>query len=146
MSWTLVTLGVILEVTKDWINMPKQESFLELKRGDHSISVLKTYDAAFAKEAFESMDQAGLEALALSLRLEETFELTDIPATDATEYSEFLWEALVDSAQENGNLRSYFVVQLQSIADGQQLVYASGDWPSAEAFAKAIGIRNPVIA
>jgi Ni/Co efflux regulator RcnB len=126
--------------------MPKQESYLELKRGDDSVSVLKTYDIAFAKEAFDSMDQAALNTLALSLRLEENFEPADIPASDAVEYGDFLWDALIDSAREDGNVRSYFVVELRSPARGQRLIYVSGDWPSAEAVAKSLSQTVPVIA
>lgn len=143
--WTPAVEKVILELTDDWLqHMPKQESYLELKRGDDSISVLKTYDSAFAKEAFDSMDQVALDALSVSLRLVEEFEPADIPASDSIAYGDFLWEALVDSAQEDGNLRSYFVVELQSVANGQQLAYVSGDWPSAEAFAKLVSQAAPV--
>jgi hypothetical protein len=119
-------------------NMPKQELFLQLKRSDYAVSVFKTYDGGFAREAFDSMDQTALDDLARSLRLEENFEPSDIPATDAIEYNDFLWEALVDSASEDGHLRSYFVVETQTPTLGQQLVFVAGDWPSAEAFAKSI--------
>jgi hypothetical protein len=118
-------------------HMPKQEVFLELKRGTSAVSVLKTYDVSFAREAFDSMGQPALADLARSLQLDENFESADIPATDSIDYHDFIWEALADSANEDGHLRSYFVVEHQTAKDGQQLIFVSGDWPSAEAFAQS---------
>ena len=116
--------------------MPKQESYLELKTGDSSVHVWKTYDGLFAREAFDAMDDAGLRVLAQSLDLEETFDREDIPAVDAPDYRDFLWEAVAESSTEDGHLRSYFVVEVQAKNKGQQLAYVSGDWPSAQDFAK----------
>lgn len=126
--------------------MPKQETYLQLKRVDDSVCVLKTYDTAFAKETFDCMDQPALDFLARSLRLEEEFDSADIPSRDAEMYRDFLWEALYDSAREDGNLRSYFVIELESTANGRQLIYVSGDWPSAEAYANSLSHAAPVIA
>ena len=118
--------------------MPKQESYLELKHGDDSVSVLKTYDASFAKEAFDSMDESALSLLAQSLRLEETFEEIDIPEPDDAEYRNFLWEAVVDSAIEDGHTRSYFVVTVNTLNKSEKFVFVSPDWPTAEIFANSL--------
>ena len=118
--------------------MRGQETYLELKRGDDSINVVKTYDAGFAREAFDSMDDTAVDVLASSLRLEENFDLGDIPNREASEYDDFLWEALVEAAQEDGHIRSYFVVETKSSTNGARLAFVSPDWPCAEGYAKSL--------
>ncbi len=41
--------------------MPQQEVFFEQTSAGRRIEVLKTYDASYAREAFDRMDEAGAE-------------------------------------------------------------------------------------
>ena len=114
--------------------MPIQEIYLEQESGLNQFQVIKSYDTTFAKEAFSGMDEDALAHLSTSLRLEENFESEDIPTSPA-EISDFLWEALYDSATEEGHTRSFFIVRRSTPSD-EAFLYVSGDWPSAEAYVK----------
>jgi hypothetical protein len=59
--------------------MPQQEVFFAQKIGERRIGVLKTYDAAFAREAFDNMDGNARALLWESLRVDENREPGDIP-------------------------------------------------------------------
>lgn len=115
--------------------MPQEEVFLEVQDGIDTIRVVKTYDAAFVKECFEMMDELALKALADSLSLEENYDLADVPCASDDGYGDFLWQEMFDSAREDGQIRSFFVV---TVANGNRVqpIYVSADWPSAEAYAK----------
>jgi hypothetical protein len=112
--------------------MPRQETFLTAKNGDETIEVLKTYDQAFAKEAFRNMDDDALAHLAASLKLESTFEPSDIPKPADEGYEDFIWDVMVDEAREEWNLFSYFVVT-KSFGGRTEELFVSEDWPTAEA-------------
>jgi hypothetical protein len=114
--------------------MPIQEIYLEQVAGLNHFQVIKSYDTAFAREAFSGMDEDALAHLSKSLRLEENFEPEDIPTSPA-ETPDFLWEALYDSATEDGHTRSFFIVR-RSTSSAEAFLYVSGDWPSAEAYVK----------
>jgi hypothetical protein len=111
--------------------MPKQEVVFEEKAGDRRIEVLKVYDQAYAREAFENMDEAARKVLWDSLGINENYDAADVPPIDDPASEDFLWDELLDSAREDGNLLSFFVVNERS-----ESVYVSPDWQSAEAFAK----------
>lgn len=115
--------------------MRVQEVFFETEQNGHRIEVVKTYDAAFAREAFVEMDDAALDFLAEALKLAGSYDLLDIPKKTSSQFADFLWDELQDSAREDGNVCSFFVVQ--EIRSGRsQNLYVAPDWPSAEAFAK----------
>jgi len=119
--------------------MPKQEVFFEQTTGDRRVEVLKTYDPSYAREVFRGIDEEATTALAAALELGKNFEPADIPAPNAIEYDDFLWEELYDAAREDvrndPNLYSFFVVA-ETKAGKTEDLYVSPDWPSAEAFAK----------
>jgi hypothetical protein len=120
--------------------MPKQEVFFEETAGDRRVEVLKTYDPSYAREVFKGIGEEATAALASALELEKNFEPADIPAPDAIDYDDFLWEELYDAAQEDvrndPNLYSFFVVA-ETRAGKTEDLYVSPDWPSAEAFARS---------
>jgi len=109
--------------------MPKQETYLEQQVGLRTIVVLKTYDAAFAHEAFERVPENALRFLLKSLGTPEDLEVGAEIDTDA------LWEEVQDGAREDWNTFSYFVVR-EDVGSHSVSLYVSSDWPSAEAFAK----------
>jgi hypothetical protein len=115
--------------------MPQEEVFLEVQDGSDTIRVVKTYDTAFAKESFELMDESALKALAQALNLQGNFEAADIPSDSDEDYGDFLWEEMFDSAREDGQTRSFFVVT-RGAGDRVRPLYVSGEWPSAETFEK----------
>ena len=115
--------------------MPQEEVFLEIQAGSDMIRVVKTYDAGFARECFELMDNSSLKALSDSLRLEDSFDENDIPSTSDVGYADFLWQEMYDSAREESQIRSFFVVT-RTAGDRREPLYVSGDWPSAESYAK----------
>ena len=119
--------------------MPSQEIFFEQRVGNKRVEVLKTYDRAYAREVFDSIDSEARQALAAALELEKNYEPTDIPRPDSSDYDDFLWDELVEAAREDvrndPNLYSFFVVSETRLAQSQEL-YVSPDWPSAESFAK----------
>ena len=115
--------------------MPQQETFFEQSSGQLHVEVLKTYDRAYAREAFESMDEAAYTRLWNSLGIEGLYDRDDIPSPDNASRLDFLWGELEDAAREDGNLCSFFVVNEVSGGTSHS-IFVSSDWPSAEAFAK----------
>ena len=124
--------------------MPRQETFLTAKNGDETIEVLKTYDQAFAREAFRNMDDDALAHLAASLNLESIFEPSEIPKPTDEGYEGFIWDVMVDEAREEWNLFSYFIVTKSSGHRTEDL-FVSGDWPTAEAYVKKMEV-SPIAA
>jgi hypothetical protein len=112
--------------------MPSQELYLEKKAGLDVFQVLKTYDTAFAKETFAGMDESAVEHLSKSLSISEEFAPEEMP-TSPTDIADLIWEEMYDSAREQGQTRSYFVVR-RSSESSDHFLYVSGDWPSAEAY------------
>jgi hypothetical protein len=49
--------------------MPQQETYFEQLVGDKRILVFKSYDAVFAREAFDRMGEEALQFLSSSLEL-----------------------------------------------------------------------------
>lgn len=119
--------------------MPQQELFFEQATGNRRIQVLKTYDAAYAREVFDQMDEDAQIMLWQSLDIEQTYDTGDLPSPTDPDRANLLWDELLDSAREDvrldPNLRSFFVVNEIRGAAPQSL-YVSADWPSAERFAK----------
>jgi hypothetical protein len=118
--------------------MPHQETFLRSSVAGRTIEVIKTYDGKYAREALSRMDSVALDYLAASMDLTSNFEKNDIPERSDDDYAEFLWEAMVEAAREDGNLFSYFVVTESKSAIEIDL-FVSPDWPTAEAYVKLIG-------
>ena len=118
--------------------MPREETFLAASIENGTVAVTKTYDQRFAQEAFAHMDETALAHLAKSLAFTGTFEDEDIPSPSEENYQDFVWEAMVDSAREDGNVFSYFVVQKTSGGSSED-IFVSGDWPTAEAYARLVG-------
>jgi hypothetical protein len=115
--------------------MPQQQIFFEQMMTNGRIEVLKTYDQNYAHEVFGSMDEAAQSHLWNSLEIEENFDPGDIPPQHDPDTDEFLWEALLDAAREDGQILSFFVVN-EARGNRSQSLYVSPDWPSAEAFAR----------
>lgn len=119
--------------------MPKQETFLHEAANGVEVEVLKTYDESYAQEVFRGMSPKALEALAATLGLADNYEASDIPAPDAAEYEDFLWDEICEEAiedvRQSPTLSSFFVV-VESKAGKAEELYVSPDWPSAEAFAR----------
>jgi hypothetical protein len=119
--------------------MPRQEIFLREAANGVEVEVLKTYDKSYAQEVFRGMSTEALEALAATLNLEGKYEVTDIPAPDATDYADFIWDEICEGAIEDVRqspvLNSFFVV-VETIAGKSEELYVSPDWPSAEVFAR----------
>lgn len=119
--------------------MPKQETFLQEAANGVEVEVLKTYDKSYAQEVFRGMSPEALGALAATLSLEEKYEATDIPAPDASDYEDFLWdeicEGAIEDVRQSPTLSSFFVVVESKDGKSEEL-YVSPDWPSAEAFAR----------
>ena len=112
-----------------------QEVFFEQEQNGNRVEVIKTYDAAFAREAFAEMDDAALDFLAESLSLEDSYDLAEIPKRTSSEFLDFLWEEVQDNAHEDGNVCSFFIVRQVHSGDSRTL-YVSPDWTSAEGFVK----------
>jgi plasmid stability protein len=93
------------------------------------------YDRTYAYEAFRQMDAEARKLLWNALNIYENNEAADIPAIDGPDAEDFLWEELLDSAREDGNLLSFFVVT-ETKSNEAATLYVSPDWPSAEVFAK----------
>lgn len=115
--------------------MPSQEMFFEQQLGDRRIEVFKTYDQAYAREAFGNMNEAAQGHLWASLGIEEAYDPTDVPLANNPASEDFLWEELLEAAREDGNRLSFFVVN-EAKGGSAESLYVSPDWPSAEAFAK----------
>jgi hypothetical protein len=121
--------------------MPREEVFFEQRTGNGRVEVLKTYDRSYAREVFDGIDTEARKALAAALELEKNYDPADIPASDGSDYDDFLWDELLEAAREDvrddPNLYSFFVVSEAKSAQSQDL-YISPDWPSAEIFAKKL--------
>jgi len=124
--------------------MPRQETFLSVKNGDETIEVLKTYDQHFAKEAFCKMDDSALDHLASSLNLESNHEANGIPKPADEGYEDFIWDVMVDEAREDWNSFSFFIVT-KSRGSRTEELFVSGDWPTAQAYVKRLGISDEVM-
>ena len=74
--------------------------------------------------------------LGKSLSIDEEYEADEIPSEESA-LAEFLWEEMVDSAREDGQVRSFFVVRRTSPSNAS-LLYVSGDWPSAESYTQQL--------
>jgi hypothetical protein len=131
---TWLTLG--RDSAVEGVDMPAEEIFLKLEQSGTVIRVLKTYDAAFAREAFEGMDSTALHFLGDSLALKEIYDASDIPPGDSPDYLDLIWEELLDRAREDGQVRSFFVVLVRSNDGHEKPLLVAGDWPTAEHFAK----------
>jgi hypothetical protein len=117
--------------------MPQEEVFLEIQAGSDTIRVVKTCDGTFAKECYSQLDESSLTILASSLNLQDNYEVADLPADSDEGYADFLWRELFDSAREDGQVRSFFVVT-RTAGNRAQPLYVSGDWPSAESYARQL--------
>ena len=117
--------------------MPKQEIFFEQAVAGVRIEVLKSYDQAYAREAFKDMDGEALQRLWNVLKPEEIYEAADLPALNDPngEGESFLWDELLEQAREEGLVCSFFVVN-KTVGSRSESLYVSPDWPSAEDFAK----------
>jgi len=109
--------------------MPQQETFAEFQSSGSTIVVLKSYDARFAREVFDGMDEGARFALANHLRLSEAYEL------DSALNEDDIWEGLAEHSREHGDRFSFFIVQ-KTRATAVHNLYVSADWPSAERFAR----------
>jgi hypothetical protein len=118
--------------------MPKQEVFFEQQVGERRIEVLKSYDQAYAREAFQNMDEQALQQLWTALKPEEIYDPAGLPALSGPEGEgeAFLWDELLEQAREDGSLLSFFIVN-EIDGKNSESLFVSPDWPSAEAFAKA---------
>lgn len=121
--------------------MPRQETFLSVKKGDETFEVLKTYDQQFAKEAFRNMDDSALAHLASSLNLESIYEPGGIPKPTDEGYEDFIWDVMADDAREDWHSSSYFIVTRLHDSQTEEL-FVSGDWPTAEAYVKKLGVSD----
>jgi hypothetical protein len=119
--------------------MPRQETFLTIKNGDDTVEVLKTYDETFAREAFRNMDDEALAHLATSLKPEAIYEETGLPKPGEDGYEDFIWDVMVDDAREDWKSFSYFIVTKSNGRKTEEL-FVSGDWPTAEAYVKLMGL------
>lgn len=117
--------------------MPKQEIFFEQETGDKRIEVLKSYDQAYAHEAFNSMDEMSQQRLWSALKPEEIYDPAGLPQLgDAEGEGEaFLWDELLEQAREDGPVLSFFIVN-ETVGRRTESLYVSPDWPSAEAYAQ----------
>jgi hypothetical protein len=113
--------------------MPQQEMFFERQVGDKRIVVLKSYDRAFAREAFDQMQPEALRFLGRFLELDSDKSVDDASSDD--DHIEALWQEVQDGAREEWNTFSYFIVTEETAGRSLPL-FVSPDWPSAEAFAK----------
>jgi hypothetical protein len=116
--------------------VPQQETFFEQTTGDTHVQVLKSYDAAYAREAFSLMDAEALTFLSHSLKA-QGIDSTDLPSPEDSRFADSLWQEVEHGAREDWNSFSYFIVTENR---GTETVprFVSPDWPSAEAFAKTL--------
>lgn len=115
--------------------MPEQMTFLDERVGNKQVLVVKTYDEAFAHEAFDRMPEDSLRILSASLELDSKFNPEDIPGPEQEGFADAIWEEVKGNAREEWNRFSYFVVQ-EHDQTGTNLLFVSPDWPSAEQFAR----------
>lgn len=118
--------------------MPIQETYLEVPLAQGRALVIKTYDLRLTREAFDGLSANALDKLAVALRLDELYEAEDIPPFQSPDYHDFLWGTLSDEANEDGQIKSFFIVLHESGGQSPQPLYVSADWPSAEAFVKGL--------
>jgi hypothetical protein len=118
--------------------MPKQEIFFEQQVGERRVEVLKSYDQAYAREAFKNMDEEALQQLWTALKPEEIYDPAGLPTLGDPdgEAEAFLWDELLEQAREDGTLLSFFIVTETNKSVSQSL-FVAPDWPTAETFAKA---------
>jgi hypothetical protein len=107
--------------------------FFEQQVGDKRIVVLKSYDRAFAREAFDQMQPEALRFLGRFLEVDGDESVDGTSSDD--DHTEALWQEVQDGAREEWNTFSYFIVSEEAAGRSQPL-FVSADWPSAEAFAK----------
>jgi hypothetical protein len=119
--------------------MPSQELYLEKKAGLDTFQVLKSYDTSLAKEAFAAMDEGAIEHLSASLSISEEYSTDEMP-TSPDGLADLVWEAMYDSANEFGQTKSYFIVRRTS-SSGEDFLYVSGDWPSAESYVNLVAVE-----
>jgi hypothetical protein len=112
--------------------MPQQETFFDQEQNGHSVKVIKSYDAGFAKEAFRAMDDSALVFLGRSFDLQSKYEASGLPQPSDPDYADFLWDEMEEEAREDWKTFSYFVV----LSDKTPL-FVSPDWPTAEAFVQS---------
>jgi hypothetical protein len=67
--------------------MPRQELFFEQDLAGRKIEVLKSYDEAPARQAFQSMDDDALQYLWNSLKPEEIYDPAGLPTPQETQGS-----------------------------------------------------------
>lgn len=117
--------------------MPTQELFFEQQESGFTVQVLKSYDQTYAHEVFQSMDERATQRLWTVLKLEETYEPSELPLLNDSNLAakDFLWDELLDQAREDGNTLSFFIVN-ETVSGRVQGLFVSPDWPSAEAYAK----------
>lgn len=117
--------------------MPQQETFLEMKVGQRTVSVLKTYDRLFAREQFDQLDLPTLNGLVATLRLDENYESSHIPNESNTDFRDFVWEEITEAAREDGNILSFFLA-LEGLngTRNEKCLCVAPDWPTAERFAR----------
>jgi len=118
--------------------MRLQETFLEKPINDGRALVIKTYDINLARDAFHRIGDDALAHVVNVLRLQELFDVNDIPAPSSSDYVEFVWETLSDEAREDGNLKSFFILYREVQGKPMEPLYVSADWPSAEAFSQRL--------
>lgn len=109
--------------------MRQQETFFDEEENGHSVQVIKSYDAGFAKEAFLAMDDSALAFLGRSFDFEAKYDASGLPEPSDPNYADLLWDEMEEEAREDWKTFSYFVV----ISDKAPL-FVSPDWPTAEAF------------
>lgn len=119
--------------------MPKQEIFFEQQVGKRRIEVVKSYDQQYAREAFTSMNDDALQKLWAALNPEEIYDPAGLPklGDPEGESEAFLWDELLEQAREDGSMLSFFIVN-ETVERHSESLFVSPDWPSAEAFAKAL--------
>jgi hypothetical protein len=119
--------------------MPRQEIFLHESVNDVTVEVVKTYDVQYAREVFEKLSDEAMGSLASALELTKNFAPADIPSAGTTEYEDFVWVELSESALEDVRqspiLNSFFVVS-ETYRGKTEDLYVCADWPSADKFAK----------
>lgn len=121
--------------------MPSPERFLTIRSGDEIVEVIKTYDEAYAREVFRSMDDKALSSLADSLKFEALYEPDDIPRPGEEGYEAFVWDVMAEEAREDYNRSSYFVVT-RAVGLRRDGLFISPDWPTAEAYVKRMGLPD----
>jgi hypothetical protein len=107
--------------------MPAQEAFFKQRIGAEFFKIIKTYDASLAREAFADMGPLALHHLAESLMIEQQYESNEIPSASVDD-PDFLWEELCESAREDGQKCSFFVVSKASKLR-RSFRHVSADWP-----------------